>query len=239
MTENHNTQFDHELTGLKGVIIEMGGIAERIIEIAFASLIEGNHEKAHTAIDIDKQLDDALTYVEGATVRMIALRQPVAQDLRVIISAFRIAIDLERVGDLGKSTARHALSISLQSLDKHMIAGIENITELACNQIKGALDAYTKDDDAKAIQVRERDYEVDMIYQSLFGQVTEAMRADGQTVGMLTSLLFCLKNIERIGDHATNIAESTHYLATGKKLSDDRTRIDHILEKTAQQQPVL
>ena len=157
---------------------------------------------------------------------MIARRQPMAQDLREIMAAIHIANDLERVGDLAKNTAKRVIAIEGNFAAQRLVAGVEHIAELSLAQLKNVLDAYATRDLAAAIAVWERDDEIDAMYTSLFRELLTYMMEDPRNITFCTHLLFCAKNLERIGDHATNIAETVHYLITGVTLTDERPKKD-------------
>jgi phosphate transport system protein len=152
-----------------------------------------------------------------------------AQDLRETVAAIRIANDLERIGDLGKNIARRAIAIQTQPFSQKVRVGVEHLAELGLRQVKNVLDAYATRDLEKSREVYTRDEEIDAIYTSLFRQLLTYMMEDPRSISMCTHLLFCAKNIERIGDHATNIAETVHYLITGEQWVEPRqssTRVD-------------
>ena len=145
-----------------------------------------------------------------------------AQDLRQTIAAIRIANDLERIGDLGKNIAKRALAIQTQSFSQNVRVGVEHLAELALKQVKKVLDAYATQDIEKANEVCAKDSEIDDVYTSLFRELLTYMMEDPRSISMCTHLLFCAKNIERIGDHATNIAETVCYLVSGKTFDEHR-----------------
>jgi phosphate transport system protein len=157
---------------------------------------------------------------------MIARRQPMARDLREIIAAIRISTDLERVGDLAKNIAKRVVALQGQIQPKKLVHGVEHIAELSLAQLKNVIDAYSVRDLDVAHQVWARDDEIDALYTSLFRELLTYMMEDPRNITFCTHLLFCAKNIERIGDHATNIAETVHYLITGTTLVDERPKRD-------------
>ena len=157
---------------------------------------------------------------------MIARRQPMAVDLRHIMTVLKIAGDLERTGDLAKNIAKRALAISGENHPKPLMTGLKHMVELALSQLKDVLDAYAERDAEKAVAVWRRDERIDAMYNSLFRELLTYMMEDPRNIGLCTHLLFAAKNIERIGDHATNIAEDVHYLVHGVALADDRPKGD-------------
>lgn len=226
MSQHTVAAFDEELTELAGWIAEMGGLAERMLVSAVTALARIDTDLAQTVINDDYRLDTAQRRIEENGVAIIARRQPMARDLREIVAAMRISSDLERVGDLAKNIAKRVIAINGQYQSQRLVLGVEHISEIALEQLKFVLDAYTSRDDAAARVVRERDGEIDALYTSLFRELLTYMMEDPRNITFCTHLLFCAKNIERIGDHATNIAESIHYLATGEQLGPDRPKHD-------------
>jgi len=148
-------------------------------------------------------------------VLLIAKRQPMAQDLREAIGALRMATDLERIGDLGKNIARRSFQIEDNLPTKKLLRGIEHLTTVSLEQLKDALDAYAAKDVTKAFAVWERDDEIDALYTSLFRELLTYMMEDPRNITYCTHLLFCAKNMERIGDHITNLAETVNYIVEG------------------------
>jgi phosphate transport system protein len=180
-------------------------------------------------IDADRRIDAMHRAIEERAVLVIARRQPMAQDLRETVAAIRIASDLERIGDLGKNIARRTLAIGAQTFSNNVRIGVEHLAELGLRQVKKVLDAYASRDLVKAQEVCQKDDEIDSVYNSLFRQLLTYMMEDARNISMCTHLLFCAKNIERIGDHATNIAETVHYLITGEQWGEPRrssTRVE-------------
>jgi phosphate transport system protein len=147
-----------------------------------------------------------------------------AIDLRAIVSAIRIASDLERIGDLAKNVGKRVVAIDGQFAPQKIVGGVVHISDLALDRMKRVLDAYAQRDDAAAMDVWRHDEEIDNLYNSLFRELLTYMMEDPRNIGFCAHLLFCAKNIERIGDHATNIAETIHYLITGEAISVDRPR---------------
>jgi phosphate transport system protein len=150
----------------------------------------------------------------------------VASDLREIIGSIRIASDLERVGDLGKNIAKRVIAVHTMAQPRKLVRGLEHLAELALTQLKEVLDAFSTRSPDLANSIRERDEEIDAIYTSLFRELLTYMMEDPRNITACTHLLFCAKNIERIGDHATNIAETVYYVATGEQLAGDRPKDD-------------
>jgi phosphate transport system protein len=226
MKEHIVASFDEELSELSQKIAEMGGMAEQQVADSVAALARRDAELAQTVIVIDRRMDQLQREIEDKATLMIAKRQPMAQDLRQIVAAMHIASDLERVGDLAKNTAKRVFAIESNFGAQRLVAGVEHIAELSFAQLKNVLDAYTTRDLEAAHAVWERDDEIDAMYTSLFRELLTYMMEDPRNISFCIHLLFCAKNLERIGDHATNIAETVHYLITGVPLTDERPKKD-------------
>ncbi len=226
MSEHIVTAYDDELTEMAGKVAEMGGLAEKAFADAVAALVSQDTDLATQTIENDKRLDELHQDVEAKLIEMIARRQPMGQDLREITAASRVANDLERVGDLAKNVAKRVIAIDSDLQSKQLAIGVEHMTELALSQIKRVIDAYTRKDAEIARQVQNSDAEIDAIYTSLFRELLTYMMEDPRVITQCVHLLFCAKNIERIGDHATNIAENVYYMVTGERLPEDREKRD-------------
>ena len=227
MPEAHTvTSYDDELRFLMRRLSEMGGIAERMVADSVAALVNADTASAQRVISEDLLLDNGEREIYDKAVLLIAKRQPMASDLREVIGAIRIASDLERVGDLGKNIAKRVIAVHTMAQPRKLVRGLEHLAELALTQLKEVLDAFATRSPALATSIRERDEEIDAIYTSLFRELLTYMMEDPRNITACTHLLFCAKNIERIGDHATNIAETVYYVSTGEQLSADRPKDD-------------
>jgi phosphate transport system protein len=226
MPEHTVASFDEELGDLSRKIAEMGGLAEQYVADSVTALAGRDAALAQRVIAGDQRIDKLQQQVEESAIQMIARRQPMARDLREIMAAIHIANDLERVGDLAKNTAKRVIAIDSNFGSQRLVAGVEHIAELAQAQLKNVLDAFAARDLAAALAVWERDDEIDAMYTSLFRELLTYMMEDPRNITMCTHLLFCAKNLERIGDHATNIAETLHYMITGSVLTDERPKKD-------------
>ena len=222
MSQHIVSSYESELQNLAGSIADMGGRAEQLVDRAISALLQSNTSLAHQAIASDKGIDDLHRRIEEAAVLLIARRQPMASDLREAIAAIRISNDIERIGDLGKNIAKRAVAIQNESFPNKLRVGVEHLAELGIAQVKKVLDAYATRDLAKAKEVCQRDTDIDAVYTSLFRELLTYMMEDPRNISMCTHLLFCAKNIERIGDHATNVAETVHYLITGEQWDEPR-----------------
>jgi phosphate transport system protein len=226
MPEHIVRSYDEELSDLSQKIAEMGGLAEQQVADSVAALARHDGALAQRIITADQRIDRLQHQVEEAAILMIARRQPMAQDLREIMAAIHIANDLERVGDLAKNTAKRVIAIESNFGSQRLVVGVEHMAELCLTQLKEVLDAFASRDLASARAVWERDNEIDAMYTSLFRELLTYMMEDPRNITFCTHLLFCAKNIERIGDHATNIAENLHYLITGQTMTETRPKQD-------------
>lgn len=208
---------------VRSKISEMGGVAEEMLAGALKSLAERNGELASSVILLDKRLDALELEVEEMATRIIALRQPMAQDLRLLISALKLSATIERIGDLSKSSARRGIQIS-QARPAGVIASLVRMGQQALGQLSTVLDAWARRDVEEAVAVWRRDAEIDEAYNSLFREVVTYMMEDPRTISVGSQLLFIAKNIERIGDHTTHVAEMIHYVETGTPLAGERPK---------------
>jgi phosphate transport system protein len=224
MGEHTVKSFDAELELLGRHISEMGGIAEKMLADAMDALAGMNSELAQQVIAADPRLDALQRTVEDETVSIIARRQPVAIDLREIIGALRISSDLERVGDLAKNIAKRTVKVSGEGRIPRAIGGLRSMHDLAVIQLNDVLDAYAQRDAARARAVWLRDVELDALEDSVFRELLTYMMEDPRNITFCTHLLFCSKNLERVGDHTTNIAETVHYIVSGRPLPTERPR---------------
>lgn len=218
------SSYDTELENLRRSISEMGGIAEKMMADSGNALVRRDVPLAQSVIAADKRLDTIQHEVEERAILLIAKRQPLAIDLRETISAIRVSNDLERIGDLSKNVAKRVVAIAEQIQPQKIVIGVQHMGDLVQEQLKDVLDAYAGQDVKAALDVWERDDAIDALYNSLFRELLTYMMEDPRNISFCTHLLFCAKNIERIGDHTTNIAETIHYLATGTNDLAERDR---------------
>jgi len=214
--------YDKELDTIERRLAEMGGIAEKMVIDAVDALASADSALAHQVVSSDPRLDTLQHEIEDLAVRTIARRQPVAVDLRELIGAVRIAGDLERVGDLAKNIAKRSVKIRVEPRVPRAFVGLRHMNEVATELMKDVLDAYAQRDADRAREVWERDVELDALEDAVFRELLTYMMEDPRNISFCAHLLFCSKNIERIGDHATNIAETVVYLVTGATLPAER-----------------
>ena len=224
MTDHTVKAFDAELELLGRKIAEMGGLSEKMMSDSMDALSTLNFELARQVVSTDQRLDLLQREIEEAATQMIARRQPMAVDLRQIIGAIRVAGDLERVGDLAKNIAKRTMKIGAETRLPRAVVGLKHMNEVAAMQLKEVLDAYAQSDVESARSVWARDAELDSLEDSVFRDLLTFMMEDPRNISFCAHLLFVSKNIERIGDHATNIAETVFYLVTGETLPADRPK---------------
>ncbi|MEQ1708176.1 MAG: phosphate signaling complex protein PhoU [Terricaulis sp.] len=225
MAEHTVKAFTEELDALTQEVARMGGLAETAINDALSAVIRRETEQAQRVIERDARIDAAQREIERRAIKLFALRQPLAGDLRVVLTAWRIAGELERVGDLAKNIAKRSLILN-QAEPIGLARSVERMGKLAAAHLKQVLDAYANRDLQGAIAVWFQDDNIDAHYNSLFRELLTYMIEDPRTIGSCAHLLFIAKNIERIGDHGTNIAEYIHFLVTGEEIATQRPRAD-------------
>ena len=219
--------FDVDLQELARMVAEMGGLAEKQVADAIDALSRHDADLSQSIIVEDAKIDLLQREIEEKAILTIARRQPMAIDLRDIVGALRVSNDLERIGDLAKNIAKRVIVLDGELNLQKVMRGVEHMTELVLTQIKDVLDAYARRDVAKALQVWRGDEEVDAVNNSLFRELLTYMMEDPRNISVCIHLLFCAKNIERMGDHATNIAETIYYMMEGRPLPDERPKGDN------------
>lgn len=218
-------EVDEQLQHLNQSVSRMGGLAESQLSAVIDAFAKRDSAAAQRIINADSQLDELEQTVENAAIKFLALRQPMAQDLREVVTAFKASHDIERIGDYAVNIAKRVLAIN-QMEPVSSAASIPRMGRMVQSIVKDTMDAYAERDAEKAIDVWHRDEEVDGMYTSLFRELLTYMMEDPRAITSCTHLLFIAKNIERIGDHATNVAETVHYLVTGERLDDSRPKSD-------------
>jgi phosphate transport system protein len=217
--------YDEDLKRLLEMISRMGGLAERQVADSAQALIRRDTDLAADVVQRDAALDEMEREVEAFCVRLLALRQPMAQDLRLIIACMKISQDLERIGDYARNGAKRAIVVSQQP-NLGSFNGFARMAELVQANLKDAIDALVEGDAAKADAVWASDAPIDGIYNGIFREMLTFMMEDPRNITAATHLLFIAKNMERIGDHATNIAERVHFAVLGKNLIEERPKAD-------------
>ena len=217
--------YEQELKHLRDMLVEMGGMVEAQLAIATIAVIEQDTEAASRAVEQDPAVDALEREVEAFVIRLLALRQPMAQDLRQIVAALKMTSDLERIGDYAANVAKRSIVLSQYSVP-FKLSGLTHMARLVQESLKLTIDAVGDADAEKAIQVWRSDEAVDDIYTAIFRELVTYMMEDPRQITPCTHLLFIAKNLERIGDHATNIAETVHFAATGETLPGTRPKGD-------------
>ena len=216
--------FEAELQRLSALIVDMGAQVGQQIDGACEALRELDSELANRVIAADQAVDALQVRIEDLVIQIIAKRTPVAIDLRETIATLKIATDLERIGDLAKNNAKRVLAIATQTRPVGVGATLESLSERVSEQLRDVMLAFSRRDKDLAQAVWMRDGDVDQLQTALFRELVTYMMEDPRSIGYCAHLLFCAKNLERIGDHATNIAEDVHFIATGTFLPGDRPK---------------
>lgn len=211
--------FTEELDQLSADLLRMGGFAEAMIRDACRAVVVRDADLAEAVIERDLQLDQLEREVERKAVRMLALRQPMASDLRNVIGAIKLAGGIERIGDLAKSIARRSLAV-MDEDNRSALRGIERMGQAVSSNLQLALDAYARRDAATAISVLKQDDDIDSHYNGLLRSMLVFMAEEPDQLDARSNFLFIVKNLERIGDHASNIAKVVHFIATGERITE-------------------
>jgi phosphate transport system protein len=226
VTEHTAKAFDIDLQELTRMVAEMGGLAEKQIADSVDALVRRDTYRAQQIAAADPSIDALQNEIEEKAVLTIARRQPMAVDLREIVGALRVSNDLERIGDLAKNIAKRVMALDGEFHPTKLIRGVEHMGALVLTQLKEVLDAYAGHDLKKALAVWNGDEEIDAMCTSLFRELLTYMMEDPRNITFCIHLMFCAKNIERMGDHATNIAETVYYMIEGHAIADQRPKGD-------------
>jgi phosphate transport system protein len=219
------TSFEADLKRLRDMIAAMGGLVEQALGDAMTALLEHDPDLATKVVENDPKIDAQERHVEQYAVQLLALRQPVADDLRQVVAALKVITDLERVGDYASNIAKRSLVIN-RVAQNFALSGLGQMAALVQQNLKTTIDAVGEADDQKSIAVWRADQMVDDLYNTIFRELITYMMEDARSISACTHLLFIAKNLERIGDHATNIAELNYYAVTGQNLPDFRPKGD-------------
>ncbi|MFD2234348.1 phosphate signaling complex protein PhoU [Phaeospirillum tilakii] len=217
--------FDVELGKLTDAVARMGGLAEAQLAAAIEALETRDSEQASRVVGEDSRIDEIDAFINEQAIRVLALRGPLADDLRTAVTALKIGGEIERIGDLAANVAKRSLVLN-QAPAVAQVRSVGRLGREALAMVKDVLDAYLTSDSARAVAVRERDRDLDEIHSALFREILTYMIEDPRNITSCSHLLFIAKNLERIGDHATNIAEMTYFRVSGKALPDDRVKHD-------------
>ena len=225
-TDHTARVFDNDLIGLTQMVARMGGLAQKQVTDSIDALARRDPELARVVIAADATVDDLQRQIEEKAVATIALRQPMAIDLRALVAMLRIANDLERIGDLAKNIGKRVIAVSGEQSQRTLMRGLRHMAMLVVSQLAAVLDSFVNRNPRNALRVWHGDKEVDALYVSLFRELLTYTMEDPGTISMYIHHLFCAKNIERIGDHATNIAEAVHYMVEGHAIAGERPKGD-------------
>ena len=226
VSEHTARVFDTDLIKLTQLVAQMGGFAQKQVTDSIDALTRRDVGLARQVIAADATVDALQRQIEDKAIATIALRQPMAIDLRALVAMLRISNDLERVGDLAKNIGKRVIAVSGDNSQRTLMRGLKHMAALVVSQLAGVLDSFVDRNPNKALQVWTADKEVDALYVSLFRELLTYTMEDPGTISMCIHHLFCAKNIERIGDHATNIAEAVHYMVEGHAIVGERPKGD-------------
>ena len=215
--------FQNEMNALDAAISQFGGVAEDQLAKALDALIRRDTALAREVIEGDRELDEMELRIGRETAAMFTRRQLMAADLRTVLAIIKIASTIERVGDLAKNTARRSITLSA-SPPLRTVSAVARLGRDTMMQFSDCLDAFAQRDDAMALTVWRKDEELDNLYNGLQREIVQEMSADPSAVSQYTQLLFIAKNMERIGDHATFVAEMAHYIVTGEPVGEKRPK---------------
>jgi phosphate transport system protein len=224
MTEHTAKAFDADLQEITRKVAEMGGLAEREVADSIEALTKRDLELAKSVVTSDPIIDRLQHEIEEKAILTIARRQPMAVDLREVVGALRLANDLERIGDLAKNIAKRVSALTGDFHPHKLIRGVEHMSSLVLSQLKQVLDAYAARDVPAALAVWKADERIDAMCNSLFRELLTYMMEDPRNITFCIHLMFCAKNIERIGDHATNIAETVYFMIEGHPIGEPRPK---------------
>lgn len=227
MTDHTVKAFSEELQALSALLSRMGGLSESMVADSVSAVARRDTALAQDVIGRDGRVDEIEREVEKQIVRILALRQPMARDLREVLAAYRLSLEIERIGDLAKNISKRALILN-ESEPVNLTRSVERMGRLVSGRLKDVLDAYGERDTKRAIVVWGSDEDVDEYYNSLFRELLTYMMGDARTINSCAHLLFIAKNMERIGDHCTNMAEIVHFLVTGEDMPTNRPKIESL-----------
>ena len=223
MSEHIVSSYDEQLKTLHATVLKMGALCESQFSNSIVALIKADDELVDKIIGKDDRIDELERKIDDQVVNLITLRAPMAIDLRETVSAMRIASELERIGDLAKNTAKRAKIIK-GSIDINISALIKSAAELAQINLKKTLDSYSKNDEKLALSVWNSDKEIDIMVNKLLEGLMLNIKKEKKNIEVFSHLLFVAKNIERVGDHSTNICEYVHFLVKGEEIQGNRPK---------------
>ncbi|MCR5856887.1 phosphate signaling complex protein PhoU [Mesorhizobium sp. J428] len=233
MGEHTVTSFDEELEHIDRLIRDMGGLAGSMVSGSTRALLTSDNALAQRVVSDDAIMDAKQRELDDSSVTLIAKRQPMAQDLRAVVGAIRMAADLERVGDLAKNIAKRVGAVGQTSTPRNLSHSIDTMASLVLEQVEKVISHYVARDTEALKTLRADDEKIDIQYTAVFRELLTYMMEDPRNITACTHLLFCAKNLERIGDHVTNIAENAYYVMTGTLLPANRPKVDETAAMSA------
>ncbi|MFH1793027.1 MAG: phosphate signaling complex protein PhoU [Pseudomonadota bacterium] len=233
MGEHTVTSFDQELEHIDRLIREMGDLAGSMVAGSTRALLASDNPLAQRVVSDDAILDAKQRELDDAAITLIAKRQPMAQDLRAVVGAIRMAADLERVGDLAKNIAKRVGAVGQTATPRNLSHSIDSMSGLVLSQVENVISRYVARDPEALKVLRADDEKIDIQYTAVFRELLTYMMEDPRNITACTHLLFCAKNLERIGDHVTNIAENAYYVMTGTQLPANRPKVDETAAMSA------
>ena len=233
MGEHTVTSFDEELEHIDGLIRQMGDLAGTMVDGAARALLGSDNPLAQRVISDDAIMDAKQRELDDGAITLIARRQPMAQDLRAVVGAIRMAADLERIGDLAKNIAKRVGAVGQTATPRNLSHSIDSMAVLVLTQVNSVIDHYVARDPEALKILRAEDEKIDIQYTSVFRELLTYMMEDPRNITACTHLLFCAKNLERIGDHVTNIAENAYFVMTGQLLPANRPKVDETVSMSA------
>jgi phosphate transport system protein len=228
MSEHTVTAFDEELGQISRLIRDMGELAGAMVGGATLALLHVDIAQAQRIVSDDAIMDARQRELDDLAITLIATRQPMANDLRAVVGAIRMAGDLERIGDLAKNIAKRVGAVGQSAVPRDLSHSIDGMAQLVLEQVRSVIDRYDAHDDAGLVALRDDDERIDVKYTSVFRELLTYMMEDPRNITACTHLLFCAKNLERIGDHVTNVAENAYYVLTGQQLPANRPKSDEM-----------
>ncbi len=233
MGEHTVTSFDEELEHIDRLIRDMGDLAGSMVSGSTRALLTSDNALAQRVVSDDAIMDAKQRELDDSSVTLIAKRQPMAQDLRAVVGAIRMAADLERVGDLAKNIAKRVGAVGQTSTPRNLSHSIDTMASLVLEQVEKVIGHYVARDTEALKTLRADDEKIDIQYTAVFRELLTYMMEDPRNITACTHLLFCAKNLERIGDHVTNIAENAYYVMTGTLLPANRPKVDETAAMSA------
>ncbi len=226
MGEHTVRSFDEELQHIDQLIRDMGDMAGAMVAGAIRALLSSDQAMAQSVVADDVVMDAKQRELDNSAITLIAKRQPMAQDLRAVVGAIRMAGDLERIGDLAKNIAKRVGAVGQSPMPRNLSHSIDAMAQLVLDQVRGVVDLYVARDAEGLKALRIDDQKIDVQYNAVFRELLTYMMEDPRNITACTHLLFCAKNLERIGDHVTNIAENAYFVVTGEQLPLNRPKVD-------------